>query len=106
MPRLIDVRLTVLGKETALVAFEHGRWQQAVRAKHVELYEFSSGRRVWWFQTKSKTPHEFVRGVSSRFPDLTFLLDYEDCAAGAKGLAKVVSGRVEHCCFDYSPTRD
>ena len=99
MATLIDARLTVIGTQRLLERLDRWNWSQRLRAKYVELWEHSKTRRVWLFQTFSPSPHVHLRSVSSRWPGLVFLLDYEDQPGGRKGLAKAVQGKVDHCEF-------
>lgn len=100
MARLIDVRLTVIGEEPTLRRLEDSKWQRILRARHVELYEFSAVRRVWWFQT-DRLSMVGVKRLSAEWPRLTLLLDYENHVARAKGLLKASVGKIDRCEFNY-----
>lgn len=100
MDRLIDVRLTVIGDERTLRRLEDSKWQPILRARHVELYEFSAVRRVWWFQTERLSIAGLKRLLTD-WPRLTLLLDYEDQTNRLKGLLKAAAGKVDRCEFNY-----
>jgi hypothetical protein len=105
MAPLTDVRLTVIGPQKSLRRLDRTNWTRRLNAKHIDVWEHSRTRRVWWFQTESDRTHEIVPKLSMRFPRLIFFVDYEASHLRLKGLAKVVRGRIEHCCFSYAPTR-
>jgi len=100
MPRLIDARLTLIGSESAASRFEHSSWARQIRARHVELYEFSGGRRVWWFQTVQLSTRRLA-AFSTEFHGVTLMVDYEDHVRRIKALVKAFAGRMDHCTFSY-----
>jgi hypothetical protein len=100
MPQLIDARLILIGSENAVRRFEHSTWARRIRARQVELYEFSDGRRVWWFQTVQLSTRRLAT-FSCEFHGITLMLDYEDHVRRIKALVKAVAGRVDHCTFSY-----
>jgi hypothetical protein len=100
MPQLIDVRITVVGTEDSLSAFEQSNWFRTLRAKHVEVFETSDRRLVWWYQTHHVSQHALVR-LSLEWKDLTFLIDYENYVDQIKGLIRAIAGKIDHCQFGY-----
>jgi hypothetical protein len=100
MAGLIDVRLIVIGPDNALRRLEDSTWQRSLRAKYVELYEFSQGRRVWWFQVESVSAKGLQR-LSAEHIRITFLVDFEDQSDRVKGLLKACGGKVDRCEFTY-----
>lgn len=101
MTRLTDVRLTVLGAPPSLHRFQKWNWPLRLKAKYIEVFECSPERRVWWFQTLSADPHVPLRVVSSHWPELVFLLEYENQRQRTKGLARAQRGKMDHCRFTY-----
>jgi hypothetical protein len=101
MSRLIDVRLTVVGEENSLSRFERSGWTESLKARHIELFEHSRSRCVWWYQTQATSPFDRLASVSSRRARLVFLMDYEDQFGRVKGLARAKAGKIDHCQLAY-----
>lgn len=100
MTQLVDVRFTAIGAERSARDLENSRWQKAIAAKHVELFEFCDGRRVWWYQTSRLLPTRLHR-LSTRWPTLTLIFEYDDRSHRAKGLINAVGGVIDHCRISY-----
>jgi hypothetical protein len=102
MPKQVcNNRLTIVGPRAEVKAFSESSWEVAVEAKHVELLEASPNRMAWQFETEAKPPLIWLLEISSRWPSLTFVLDYEQEKARFKGLAKAKGGAVEHYRIKY-----
>jgi hypothetical protein len=94
-------RLTMVGRARDLKPFdEKGRWPRKVKAQHVELMQFSPTRHVWLFETGTP-PLESLKGLSVRWPSLTFLLEYDQQHKRVKGLVRARAGRLEHYRVSY-----
>ena len=101
MTSLTDVRLTVIGPQESLERFNRSNWEQRLKAKHIDVWEHSKTRRVWWFQTVSSLQHRDLAYLSLRSPNLVFLLDYEDQRERVKGLIRARRGNIDQCQFSF-----
>jgi hypothetical protein len=91
-------RLLIVGAVSKLKAFD--RSAMMPKATDFELLERTSTRRVWQFVTEAPAL-KFLRVLSRRWPDLTFVL-YFDCEDGRfVGLARATKGRLRRNCFQY-----
>ena len=88
-------RLTVLGSEAQVRRFQESTWDRRLRARHCELLETSPTRLACQFDTEGPLL-EPLRGLSRRWPRLTFLLSYEGETKRIIGVAKAKAGQVEH----------
>ena len=85
-------RLLVVGSAKDLKAFcQRERWPAAFT--EVELLERSSSRASWQFTTPNP-PLTFLRLLATRWPLLSFLVDYD--TGRTKGLAWLRGGKMEH----------
>jgi hypothetical protein len=91
--------MTVVGTVGGVRAFElRSRWREHLGARHVELYENSPGRMVWWFEASSDRT-AVLRTLAKG--DVILLLFYEEQNLRECGLAKAVRGRLDLCHFGY-----
>jgi len=94
-------RLTVVGQAGDLKQFDRNvEWTADLGARYVELLENSADRHSWQFETE-EPPLKFLKTLSSRWPFLTFLLDYEWEEKRIKGLAKAKAGRLKNYSVIY-----
>ena len=85
-------RLTIVGRKVDLKVFDKNTsWPKKFAAHYPDLLECSPTRHVWQFES-DKPPLEPLQRLSTRYPLLTFLLDYD--RARRKGLVKAKSGRI------------
>lgn len=56
---------------------------------------------VYVFNSAWSPPIEWLKKVSKDYPDLKFLLDYEEEGMGFKGITKAQNGKIKDCYFDY-----
>ena len=66
----------------------------------VEPLEMSPTRRIWQFSAP-EPPVPYLRTLSTRWPSLMLLLDYD--TGRAKGLASFKHGKVKHHRIVYHP---
>jgi hypothetical protein len=92
-------RLTVIGSQRVIRSFEKTNWLRQLSGRHQEIYEQGARRAVWWFES-DQTLRRLPR-LSSKWPGLVFLLDYEDEKKRVKGLVKVLFGKMDHCEISY-----
>ena len=95
-----NARLTVVGSQREVQAFQRGAWETVLAARHCELLETSPGRYSCQFET-NHPPLDSLKRLSQRLPKLTLLLDYEVEAARVKGLAKAKAGSLESYRIKY-----
>ena len=95
----VNNRLMVFGSELAVKAFEESNWLSRLRGKHPELYERRKSRAVWWFETETLPPR--LGQISADWPDLIFLLEYENETKRLKGLVKADARAIDRCEFSY-----
>ena len=96
-----ECALTIVGAAKEVAAFERkARWPTVLKAKHLELYENSRGRVVWWFETSS-VPLRALSALSRKQSKVTLLLTYEDQRLRQSGMEQAVGGRVQSCHFEY-----
>ena len=93
MSRRCYNRLTIVGQKVDLKVFDRNtRWLARLGAHHYpDLLECSPTRHVWQFES-DKPPPERLKRLSTRYPLLTFLLDYD--WARRKGLVKARNGQI------------
>ena len=85
-------RLLVVGPRNEITAFDRQEeWPPEFMA--VEPLELLPTRRSWQFETQ-KPPLAYLRALSTRWPLLTFFLDYD--TGRIKGLASFTNGKVRH----------
>jgi hypothetical protein len=88
-------RLTVVGPAPDVRKFVRQEdWPPKV-IRYVILLEQSPRRHIWQCQSPGP-PLAWCQTLSSRWPTLTLLLDYDDQARQHKGLVKARQGRVQH----------
>jgi hypothetical protein len=96
----IHNRLTVLGASEPLDKFEATDWLDRLSGQHSEIYENSATRRTWWFQT-GQPVHSSLVSLSRTWPQLTFLLEFNDEDEREFGVAKVTQGGMDFCQLTY-----
>ena len=101
MPFLCINRLTVTGSGKDLKRWEAGGdWIQAAGGKYSELLEHSARRQAWQFETAAP-PLEYFKHLSTQWPRLIFIVEYDEQGRRVKGLAKMKAGKLEHYCVRY-----
>ena len=92
-------RLTIVGRKVDLKVFEKNTsWPKKFGARHRDLLECSPARHAWQFESDAP-PLEPLQLLSTRYPLLTFLLEYD--WARKKGLAKAKNNQVVHHQVSY-----
>ena len=98
-----ECRLTIIGPAKKVLSFDgRSKWRVRLGVKHIELYQHSPGRMVWWFETTSD-PTIALRTLARA--GVTLLLFYEEEELQECGLVKAVMQRLDLCHFDYSADR-
>jgi len=85
-------RLLVIGPSKTLQSFDR-REVWPTEFTEVEPLELAPTRRSWQFTTTTP-PLPYLRTLATRWPLLTFLLDYD--TGRVKGLASRQAGKLEH----------
>jgi hypothetical protein len=86
------------GYEDAGYEWEKANWGCKWGACESELVEEYENDLLYGFDTAWSPCIEFLKKLAPQWPNLTFLLEYEEGGAGFKGLCKVQGNEVEdHC---------
>ncbi len=101
MPKYCSNRLTVIGPEHDLGAFQETDWEREAQAKYSELLECAPRRFAVQFETEDRPPLDWMREASGQWSRLVFLLDYEIEEDKVKGLTEAKAGHVEHYSLNY-----
>jgi len=88
-------RLLVIGPGDVLARFVDSSWENRLQARYSEWLEHSRTRAACQFETTGKPPLIELTSLSSRWPNLVFLLDWEVEQERRKGLAKAKGGQLE-----------
>lgn len=75
--------------------WEMENWGCETGAYEARLAEDWDDGLIYEFDTAWSPPIEFLERVSTQWPDLIFVLEYEEPDEGYKGLAKAVAGVTE-----------
>jgi hypothetical protein len=65
------------------------------------LVDESDGCLMYSFNTAWLPPIAFLENVCEQWPPLTFILEYDECGMGFKGIAKGNGEHFENHCVDY-----
>jgi|HubBroStandDraft_6_1064221.scaffolds.fasta_scaffold314350_3 hypothetical protein len=85
-------RLTIVGRKVDLKVFDkNARWLAMLGARYPDLLECSPTRQVWQFELDTP-PLEPLKRLSTRYPQLIFLLNYD--WERKKGLLKSKNGQI------------
>ena len=88
-------RLLVIGPGDVLARFVDSSWENRLQARYTEWMENFRTRVACQFETEAKPPLNELTRLSSRWPRLAFLLDWEVEQERTRGLAKAKAGQLE-----------
>lgn len=71
-----------------------------LEAHEIQLVDDWDDGLIYEFDTAWSPPLEIIQQLSRHWPDLVFILDYEESGEGYKGLAKAAAGQLEDHCID------
>lgn len=94
----IPAEVIAAGCAAAGYDWERAHWGCKWGACHPELVDEWEGHLTYTFDTAWSPPLEFLQQLGPQWPNLIFLLDYEEMGMGFKGLCKTKGEVVEdHC---------
>ena len=92
-------RLLVVGPASKQDTFESSEdWPPEFQC--LEPLELSPRRRLWQFEV-DRVPVAFLRAVSLRHPQITFVVDFDD--GRTKGIVVAINGKLRRCQLRYRP---
>jgi len=80
--------------------WERENWGCRSGASDTQIIEEWDGCVVYAFDTPWSPPLPFISHLSKSWPQLTFILDYEEFGMCFKGLAKAQGGHLEDHCIE------
>jgi hypothetical protein len=86
------------GYEEAGYEWERNNWGCKWGASNPELTNETDGCLVYQFDTAWSPPIEFLSHIAKLWPHLIFVLEYEECGIGFKGIAKLQGDKLEDYC--------
>ena len=97
----IPPEVLAAGYDSVGANWEREHWGCVCGAFETAIVDEWEGLVVYEFQTAWMPPIQFLENIAKQFPDLTFLLDYNEPDAGFKGIAKFKSEVKEDHCIKY-----
>jgi hypothetical protein len=89
------------GYDDAGYNWEKNNWGAKWGACDAGLEDECDEGLMYSFHTAWSPPVAFLKNVSRQWPKLTFILDYDECGMGFKGIAKGHGEHVENHCVEY-----
>lgn len=96
----IPARILALGFDPAGYEWCTKNWGTKWGASDSILDDKWDGQLHYSFNTAWAPPIEFLTALGKKWPKLTFVLEYEECGMGFKGLCKVKGATVEDHCIN------
>jgi len=81
--------------------WESENWGCTYGASETKIVEEWEGLVVYEFQTPWLPPIKLLETIARHFPDLTFMLDYDEPDAGFTGIARFKGEAKEEHCLNY-----
>jgi hypothetical protein len=89
------------GYEAKGYDWECANWGSKWGACHAELVDDNGSELFYGFDSAWAPPIPFLKAVGKLWPNLMFLLEYEEPGMGFKGLAKAHGDEFEDHCIEF-----
>ena len=81
--------------------WEHENWGCTYGASETKIVEEWEGLVIYEFQTPWLPPIKLLETIAKQFPDLSFMLNYDEPDAGFTGIARFKGESKEHHRLNY-----